>query len=105
MPLPAVKIFDCPSLTALAGATVAGSSTNNYLGIGMSRPSFGVEMDTAATANPPVRENSVAYASESLLFADSGEIQTATANADQWVEKTGTGATNGHVSSYFNTIR
>jgi prepilin-type N-terminal cleavage/methylation domain-containing protein/prepilin-type processing-associated H-X9-DG protein len=100
---PASKIFDCPSLTALAGATTAGSSANNYLGIGISRPDFGVQMDTAAGANKPVRDNAVAHSSESILFADAGEIQAAAANADQWLEKSSTGGTDGHGSSYFNT--
>ncbi len=105
---PAAKIFDCPSLTATAGGRAAGTggSTNNYLGIGINRPEFGVEMDTAATANPPVRENNVAHTSESLVFADSGLITTASqpnANADQWVEITGTAGTAGTGSSYFKS--
>lgn len=104
---PAAKIFDCPSLTATAGGRAAGmgGSDNNYLGIGINRPEFGVEMDTAATANQPVRENHVKHASESLVFADAGLITTASqpnADADQWVEVAGTaGSANGTGSCYF----
>jgi prepilin-type processing-associated H-X9-DG protein len=83
----------------------AGGSTNAYLGIGISRPSFGVQMDAAAVANKPVRDNNVRHASESLLFADAGVLATGivpSANGDNWVEQTATGTT-GYGSSYFNT--
>ena len=101
------KIYDCPALTAAAvGITAgAGGSTNASLGIGISRPSFGVQMDTAAGANKPVRDNNVGHASESLLFADAGVLPpgtTPSANADNWVEQTANGTT-GYGSSYFNT--
>ncbi|HTL74368.1 MAG TPA: prepilin-type N-terminal cleavage/methylation domain-containing protein [bacterium] len=104
---PATKIFDCPTLTAPATGIAAGfgQSTNGSLGIGMSRPSFGVQMDTAAGAGKPVRENNVRHSSESLLFADAGllpAIPAAAISPDNWVEKTANG-TAGYGSSYFNT--
>jgi prepilin-type N-terminal cleavage/methylation domain-containing protein/prepilin-type processing-associated H-X9-DG protein len=103
----AQKIYDCPTLTAPAiGITgSSGGSTNASLGIGMSRPSFGVQMDTAAGANKPVRENNVIHPSESLVFADAGvlpAIPAATTSPDNWAEQTVTGTT-GYGSSYFNT--
>jgi len=104
---PSQKIFDCPSLLApaIGIAAGAGRSTNATLGIGMSRPSFGVEMDSAAVANKPVRENNVMHASESLLFADAGVLPpgvTPSPIADNWAEQTSNGTT-GYGSSYFNT--
>jgi len=104
---PARGIFDCPSVTALAGASTGSASTNNYLGIGINRPQMGVGMDTAATAKTPVRENSVAHPTDSLLFADAAEVTATTQynlNADQWVEVTGpAGTANGTGSSYFKS--
>jgi prepilin-type N-terminal cleavage/methylation domain-containing protein/prepilin-type processing-associated H-X9-DG protein len=103
---PSQNIFDCPSVTSCAGGRSAGTggSSNHYLGIGISRPDFGVEMDSAAVAKPPVKDNVVANPSQSVLFADSASIAAAAANADQWVEFIGNpSAANGTGSSYFNT--
>lgn len=105
---PAVKIFDCPSLAAVAASRPAGTdggSTNNYLGIGISRPDFGINRDSPAANNPLVRDGSVAHPTDSLLFADSASIVSpANADPDKWVEITGgAGSTGGTGSTYFNT--
>ena len=101
---PAHKVFDCPSLKSVAsGGGGGGASVNNTLGIGINRPKFGVEMDTAASANPPVKDTLVAHASESLLFADAGVVSSATLNstsADNWEEDT---STPGSGSTYFKS--
>ena len=103
---PARKVFDCASLKAPAGGSGGGgSSTNNALGIGINRPQYGVQMDSPAVANPPVKDTSVARPTESLLFADAGTVSTATqssANADNWVEETGTVGV-GVGSTYFKS--
>ena len=103
----AVKIFDCPSVTAKAGAATTGTSTNNYLGIGINRPGFGVNRDNAAAANPLVRDGNVKKPTDSLVFADAGLVSSATqnnVNADQWVEVAGaTGSDDGTGSTYFKS--
>jgi prepilin-type N-terminal cleavage/methylation domain-containing protein/prepilin-type processing-associated H-X9-DG protein len=97
---PANKVFDCVSLKDVSsGAAATGGSSVNTLGIGINRPQYGVEMDTAATANPPVKDTAVAHPSESLLFADAGVVSAASAastSGDDWLEDTsmtGTGTT------------
>lgn len=101
---PAHKVFDCPSLKfTAAGTGGGGSSTNNTLGIGMNRPKFGVQMDTVAGANTPVKDTVVARPTDSLLFADAGAITDATkssANADDWLEDPGALGTG---STYFKS--
>jgi len=95
-------IFDCPSVQAKATATVGGSSPNNYLGIAINRPEFGVEYIPGDT-KPPVKEGSVRHPTESLVIADAGEVtaQSLGLNPDRWVEASTTGATGGTGSTYF----
>ena len=94
-------IFDCPAVKALATATLGGSSTNNFLGIGLNRPEFGVEYITG-DLKPPVKEGNVSKPSESLVIADAGAVTTQTLGLrpDLWVEDTATGGTG---STYFIT--
>lgn len=99
------NIFDCPSVKEIASATAGGSSTNNYLGIGVSRPEFGVE-HIPGDLKPPIKEGDVRKPSESLVIADAGSVttQTVTGNPDQFVEDTaagGTGSTYFVVPSFF----
>ncbi|MGN6552872.1 MAG: prepilin-type N-terminal cleavage/methylation domain-containing protein [Verrucomicrobiota bacterium] len=96
-------IFDCPAVKAKATATLGGASTNNALGIGISRPEFGVEYIPGDTT-PPIKDGSVVHPSESLVFADAGEVtaQTVGLNPDQWTEVKATGDTGGAASTFFN---
>lgn len=94
------KVFSCPLLKSPAsGAGGGGSSVNYALGVGINRPKFGIEMDSVATANTPVKDTLVAKPTDSLLFADAGAITDASkssSSADNWVENTsvtGTGST------------
>ncbi|MGN6555606.1 MAG: prepilin-type N-terminal cleavage/methylation domain-containing protein [Verrucomicrobiota bacterium] len=104
---PTVKIFDCPSVTAKAGAATTGTTTNNYVGIGINRPGFGVNRDNAAASNPLVRDGNVLHPSDSLVFADSGLVSPATqnnSNPDAWVEVMGAvGGDDGTGSTYFKS--
>lgn len=103
---PGNKIYNCPSLTALATAAIGSTSTNNVLGIGINRPGFGVSMDPA-TVNPPlVKEKTIKNPADSLLFADAGEVTAATQNnpdPDKWMEVLGSTGTGGTGSSYFKS--
>jgi prepilin-type N-terminal cleavage/methylation domain-containing protein/prepilin-type processing-associated H-X9-DG protein len=96
---PARTIFDCPAVQAKATATAGGSSVNNYLGIALSRPEFGVEYIPGDTKRP-VKEGAVRHPSESLVIADAGAVtsQTVTGNPDNFVEDTAAGGTG---STYF----
>jgi prepilin-type N-terminal cleavage/methylation domain-containing protein/prepilin-type processing-associated H-X9-DG protein len=98
-------IFDCPSVKAIAGSTVGGSSSNNFLGIGINRPAMGVE-HIPGDAKRPIRDTEVRKPSESLLFADAGLITPASQNlnADLWVEnKAGAVGADGTASTYFKS--
>jgi prepilin-type N-terminal cleavage/methylation domain-containing protein/prepilin-type processing-associated H-X9-DG protein len=96
---PARTIFDCPSVQVKATATAGGSSVNNYLGIAINRPEFGVEYIPGDT-KPPVKEGTVRNPSESLVIADAGAVtsQSLALNPDKWVEDTSAGGTG---STYF----
>jgi prepilin-type processing-associated H-X9-DG protein len=98
------SIFDCPSVRSKATATVGGASTNNLLGIGMNRPQFGVEYATG-NLKPAVREVNVRKPSESLVFADAGEVtgSPTASNCDDWQETAGSGGVGGTGSTYFKT--
>jgi prepilin-type N-terminal cleavage/methylation domain-containing protein/prepilin-type processing-associated H-X9-DG protein len=92
-------IFDCPAVQVKATATAGGSSANNYLGIALSRPEFGVEFIPGDT-KPPVKEGTVRNPSESLVIADAGAVtsQSLGLNPDKWVEDISAGGTG---STYF----
>lgn len=94
------SIFDCPSVKSVAGATLGGASTNNFLGIGVNRPEFGVE-HIPGDLKPPIKEGSVSKPSESVVIADAAAVtaQTLSLNPDNWVEDTASGGTG---STYFN---
>jgi prepilin-type N-terminal cleavage/methylation domain-containing protein/prepilin-type processing-associated H-X9-DG protein len=93
------SIFDCPSVKKIASATAGGSSTNNFLGIGVNRPEFGVEY-IPGDLKPPIKEGDVRKPSESVVIADAGSVttQTVSGNPDQFVEDTAAGGTG---STYF----
>jgi prepilin-type processing-associated H-X9-DG protein len=97
-------IFDCPSVNSTATATKGGASTNNLLGIGMNRPVFGVEY-AYGNLKPAVRETAVRKPSESLVFADAGEVGGSpnANNCDVWQEVAGSGSVGGTGSTYFKT--
>jgi prepilin-type N-terminal cleavage/methylation domain-containing protein/prepilin-type processing-associated H-X9-DG protein len=99
------RIFDCPSLTFLAGGAVGGSgSTNNTLGIGINHPEFGITITMpAGTAAAPPKESGVASPSAFLTFADSGLMRTPrNADPDKWVEDKNATTQQGTGSTYFN---
>jgi len=92
--VPKGKVFDCPALTALSQSATGdgGGSDIQTLGIGINWPNIGV--DTGQTNN--VREVSVVHPSDTLIYADTADIPTATAAAtpnapDTWIEIPGTG--------------
>jgi prepilin-type N-terminal cleavage/methylation domain-containing protein/prepilin-type processing-associated H-X9-DG protein len=95
-------IFDCPSVMAKATATVGGSSTNNYLGIGMNRPEFAVE-HIPGDLKKPIKESDVRKPTDSLVFADAGRISAQTVNLDpdNWAELQAVGESGGEASTYF----
>ncbi len=81
------NVFDCPSLTALAGKFVKGSiSTNHTLGIGMNHAEFG---DTSGDGYHPLslcKDSKVSRPSLATIFADAGAVtqETIFAKADDW---------------------
>ena len=82
------KVFDCPSMTLLASINVYGSvSTNHTLGIGMSRPEFGVTVQVVNTKPQLPKENQVSSPANAIVFADAGGVTTASASLapDNWV--------------------
>jgi prepilin-type processing-associated H-X9-DG protein len=89
---PVRKIFDCPSMTFLAGKASGGSfSTNNYLGIGMNFPEFGVCILATTPAQDSqrycVKETAVVKPSATVVYADAGGVlNAAEKNPDNWTE-------------------
>lgn len=81
------KVFDCPSLSWLAGGGSGGStSTNNTLGIGINYPEIGSLV--ASGVGAVIKDTTVASPANCLAFADAGActIQTARLDPDLWVE-------------------
>ncbi len=95
-------IFDCPAVRSKATATAGGASTNNYLGIGINRPEFGVE-HIPGDLKPPIKEATVRKPSESLVFGDAGRVsdETKNLNPDQWRDAKTAGDTGGEASTFF----
>jgi prepilin-type N-terminal cleavage/methylation domain-containing protein/prepilin-type processing-associated H-X9-DG protein len=93
---PSETLFNCPALTLPAINGMGGAvSTNNPLGIGMNYPEYGW---LAAQPGVPflvynsARENQVANASQSIVYADAAEISNPTEpDADNWHEVPATG--------------
>ncbi len=89
---PVRKIFDCPSMSFLAGKASGGSfSTNNFLGIGMNFPEFGVCILATTTADQSrrscLKEGAVAKPSATIVYADAGGVKNpAERNPDNWIE-------------------
>lgn len=81
-------VFDCPSMTFMAGRNIGGSvSTNHTLGIGYNYPEYG-RCWLSTDANPGlIKEPSIKKPSASIVFADGGAVTPATVNlgADDWV--------------------
>jgi prepilin-type processing-associated H-X9-DG protein len=89
-------IFDCPALTEPATDAAGGSqSTNHVLGLGMNYPEYGWVVPRAGIPLPVYttsKENQVASPSQSIVFADSAEIDdSGEPDADNWHEVPGTG--------------
>jgi prepilin-type N-terminal cleavage/methylation domain-containing protein/prepilin-type processing-associated H-X9-DG protein len=84
---PARRIFDCPSMTYLAGKASGGAaSTNNFLGIGMNYPELGVLGPSGSTLSS-VRETVVKKPSATIIFGDAaGILNPAERNPDNWIE-------------------
>ena len=82
------NVFDCPSMTFIAGRNVGGSiSAFHTLGIGMSHAEFG---DTSPDGVDPLslcKESKVTRPDQAIVFADAGSVTTATAalGPDQWL--------------------
>jgi prepilin-type N-terminal cleavage/methylation domain-containing protein/prepilin-type processing-associated H-X9-DG protein len=90
------RLFDCPALVEPATAAAGGSvSTNNTLGIGMNYPEYGQIAPQAGFSSPvyaTCRENQVFNSSQSIVFADAGQIKNpAEPDADNWQEVVATG--------------
>jgi len=101
------KIFDCPSMTFLAGKASGGSfSTNNCLGIGMNFPEFGFCVQVINSVEDwrrnMVREMSVAKPSATVVYADAGGVlNPPEKNADNWIEDKDFATLLGTGCSYF----
>ena len=89
---PVRKIYDCPSMTFLAGKASGGSqSMNNYLGLGMNFPEFGFCVQVSTTVADwrryCVKETAVAKPSATVVYADAGGVSNpAERNPDNWIE-------------------
>ena len=86
------KIFDCPSLQAVAAKSIGGGiSTNHALGIGMNYPELAVlALPGNGTVNW-VKDSAVSRPSGCIVFADAGAATVATKdlNPDKWLPDTG----------------
>ena len=99
--LPSHNVFDCPTLQS---KVTAASGVTDALGIGMNRPEFAVEYITG-DLKAPIKENQVRNPSESVVFADAGQVTgTPTATtADDWQEVTTASALGGANGTCFDT--
>jgi prepilin-type N-terminal cleavage/methylation domain-containing protein/prepilin-type processing-associated H-X9-DG protein len=102
---PSRKIFDCPSITWLAGKAGGGSaSTNNLLGIGLNHQEIS---NIQMAGQPPrryVKESDVARPSEAATFGDAAAVvNPAEINADNWKEDRGFAEWLGTGNAYFRT--
>ncbi len=82
------KVYDCPSMRALANKSVGGSlSTNNTLGIGMNHPEFARTVPNTDTNPKLIKESMVQKPAQSIIFADAGAVtvNTLMLGADLWV--------------------
>ena len=101
---PTRKIFDCPAITAIAGAAAGGSaSTNNYLGIGLNHQEFAnVRGSFDSDKRIKIKESMVARPSDGAFCGDAGGILNPTEpNPDNWKEDGTLTAFVGTGSSYF----
>lgn len=94
---PSETLFNCPALTLPALNGQGGAvSTNNTLGIGMNYPEYGwldAQPGVPFMVYNSARENEVANASQSIVYADAGEISNpAEPDADNWHEIPATGS-------------
>jgi len=100
---PSQKIFDCPSITWLAGRAGGGStSTNNFLGIGLNHGEFANLQEAGQPRRKYVKESDVAKPSEGVTFGDAAAVSNPLEpNADKWVEDKGYSQWLGTGNSYF----
>lgn len=94
-------VFDCPTLQS---KVTAASGVVDALGIGMNRPEFAVEYIYGDMKNP-IKESQVRNPSQSLVFADSGQVpgSPTASNADDWQEVTSASALGGANGTCFDT--
>ncbi|MEO6034364.1 MAG: prepilin-type N-terminal cleavage/methylation domain-containing protein [Verrucomicrobiota bacterium] len=86
------RIFDCPSLQAVAARSIGGGiSTNHALGIGMNYPELAAIASPNTTSVGWVKDSAVARPSGCIVFADAGAVTVGTKdlNPDNWVPDTG----------------
>lgn len=102
---PSRKIFDCPSMSWLAGKGKGGSvSTNNYLGIGLSHREFSNLQQFGVTQRKDIKESEVTSPSEGVTFADASTIANpAEPNPDNWLEDKGFTEWLGTGNTYFRS--
>lgn len=98
------KIFDCPSMVAMAGSAGGGSaSTNNTLGIGYNHDQYGVCVGGIGGSSF-VKESDLTKPSTGIMFADAGGLTFKTVNlknADLWVEDGASTVASGTGCAYF----
>jgi prepilin-type N-terminal cleavage/methylation domain-containing protein/prepilin-type processing-associated H-X9-DG protein len=95
--IPSQKIFNCPTLIQPATDAHGQSFSTNYtLGIGMNYPEYGritPAMGSPYTVYAAASENQVTRPSQSIVFADAGQISNPDDDYDNWVEIPATGCT------------
>jgi prepilin-type N-terminal cleavage/methylation domain-containing protein/prepilin-type processing-associated H-X9-DG protein len=104
---PSRKIFDCPSVTWFAGnAGGSSTSTNNYLGIGLSHLEFAnILWSGDGGARIKIKDTMVSNPSQSEYAGDSGGVLPFTAanklKPDLWVEDKGVSDFTGTGNGFF----
>ena len=101
---PSRKIFDCPSVTWFAGhAGGQSTSTNNYLGIGLSHLEFAnIRWSGDGNTRIWIKESVVSSPSQAAVAGDSaGILNPAQKNPDLWVENKGVSDWTGTGNGFF----
>ncbi len=95
--IPSQRTFNCPTLAQPAiNAHGQSFSTNYTLGIGMNYPEYGRVVPAAGNPDPvyaSASEGQVSSPSQSIVFADAGQISNPDDDYDSWVEIPATGCT------------
>ena len=101
---PSRKIFDCPSVTWFAGnAGGQSTSTNNYLGIGLSHLEFAnIRWSGDGDLRIKIKESMVSNPSQGAIAGDSAGILNPTQkNPDLWLENKGVSDWTGTGNGFF----